>query len=109
MELDLVLVLESKANCLLFSISKLTLCEPKITCCESDDRLTVFLCGCWLSPLTRFLDAGNESLGFSVSIEIDLAFIGVVDIDSISVLVIELDMISVEGSGLICFVHGVRK
>ena len=34
-------------------------------------RLTWFLCG-WWSKLTRFLDAGRKSLGFSVSIEIEL-------------------------------------
>ena len=46
-------------------------CGPKLTCFECDDRLTWFLCG-WWSKLTRFLDAGRKSLGFSVSIEIDL-------------------------------------
>ena len=47
-----------------------------------------------LSKLTRFLDAGRKSLGFSVSIEIDLVFVGVVDIDLVSVWGIELCLIS---------------
>ena len=52
--------------------SQLTVCGPKLTCFKCDDRLTWFLCGLWWSKLTRFLDAGRKSLGFSVSIEIDL-------------------------------------
>ena len=42
--------------------------------------------------MTRFLDAGRKSLGFSVSIEIDLVFVWV-DIELISVWGIELDWI----------------
>ena len=42
-----------------------------------------------------FLDAGRKSPGFSVSIEIDLVFVWVVDIDLISVWGIELDLILV--------------
>ena len=45
--------------------------------------------------MTRFFDAGRKSLGFSVSIEIDLVFVWVVDIDLISVRGITLDLISV--------------
>ena len=44
--------------------------------------------------MTRFLDTARKSLGFSVSIEIDLVFVGLVDIDLISVWGIELDIIS---------------
>ena len=47
------------------------------------------------SKLTRFWDAGRKSLGFSVSIEIDLVFVWVVDVDLVSVWGIELDLISV--------------
>ena len=46
------------------------------------DPLTSFYCG--LSKLGWFLDAGRKSLGFSVSIEIDLVFVWVVKIDLIS-------------------------
>ena len=42
---------------------------------ECDDRLTWLLCG-WWSKLTRFLDAGGTSLGFTVSIEIELVLSG---------------------------------
>ena len=59
--------------------------------------------------MTRFLNAGRKPLGFSVSIEIDVFFVGVVNIDLISVGGIELDLISVQGSELICFVYGGRK
>ena len=59
--------------------------------------------------IDSFLDAGRRSLGFSVSIEIDLAFVWVVDIDLISVWEIELDVISGQGSELTCFMHGGRK
>ena len=45
--------------------------------------------------LTRLLDAGRKSLGFSVSIEIDLVFVWVVDNELISVWGIELTLISV--------------
>ena len=41
------------------------------------------------------LDTAHKSLGFSVSIEIDLVFVWVVDIDLISVWEIELGLISV--------------
>ena len=50
--------------------------------------------------LTRLLDAGRKSLGFSVSIEIDLVFVWVVDNELISVWGIELNLISVGGSNL---------
>ena len=40
---------------------------------------------CRWSKLTWFLDAGRNSFGFSVSIEIHLAFVWVVDVDFISV------------------------
>ena len=35
--------------------------------------------------MARFLDSGRKSFGFSVSVEIDLVFVWVVDIDLISV------------------------
>ena len=41
------------------------------------------------------LDTAHKSLGFSVSIEIDLVFVWVVDIDLISVWGIEHDLNSV--------------
>ena len=47
------------------------------------------------------LDAGRKSLGFSVSIEIDLILVWVVDINLISVRGFEVDLIYVEGSELI--------
>ena len=56
--------------------------------------IDLVLCGWWWSNFTRFWDAGRKSLGFSVSIEIDLVFVGLVDIDLISVWGIELDIIS---------------
>ena len=52
--------------------------------------LTWFLCLWWWSNSTRFLVAGRKSLGFSISIEIDLVFEWVVDIDLISVVETEL-------------------
>ena len=55
------------------------------------------------------LHAGRQSLGFSVSVEIDFVFVWVVEIDFISVWGIELDLISVGGSELIWFVSGSRK
>ena len=42
-----------------------------------------------------FLDAGRKSLGCSVSIEIDLVFVWVVDMALISVWGIQLDLSSV--------------
>ena len=51
--------------------------------------------------MTRVLDAGRKSLGFSVSIEIDLILVWVVDINLISVRGFEVDLIYVEGSELI--------
>ena len=72
-----------KLTCFSVGGSKLTVCGPKYTCFWCGDRLTCFLCG-W-SKLTRFLDAGNKSLGFSMRIEIDIFFLWVVDIDMISV------------------------
>ena len=59
--------------------------------------------------MTPVFNAGHKSLGFSVSFEIDLVFVWVVDIDFISVWGIELDLISVGGSELIWFVSGSRK
>ena len=59
--------------------------------------------------MTRFLDAGRKSLRFSVSIEINLVLVWVVDVDLISAWEIELDLISVQGSELICSVSGDRK
>ena len=59
--------------------------------------------------MARFLDAGRKSLGFSVSIEVDLVFVWVVDIDLISVGGIELDVISVYGFKLICLCLGVEN
>ena len=87
----------------------MTVCRSKSTCFECDDQLTWFLCEWWWSKLTRFLDAGHKSLGFSVRIEIDLVSVWVVDIDLISVWETKLDLISVEGSELIYFVSGGRK
>ena len=75
--------------------SKLTVCGPKLTCFECDGRLIWFLGGWRWSKLARFLDAGRKSLGFSVSIEIDLVFVWVVDTDLISVWGVELDLILV--------------
>ena len=69
------------------------MCGPKLTCFDGDDRLTRLLRG-WWSKLTRFLDAGRKSLGFRVSIEIDVVLVWVVD-DLISVWRFKLDMISV--------------
>ena len=83
----------SKVTCFLCGGSKLTVCGPKLTCLEFDDRLNWFLCG-WWSKLTRFLDAGRKSLGFRVSIEIDVVLVWVVD-NLISVWRFKLDMISV--------------
>ena len=108
-EFDLVLMLGSKLTCFVCGGAKLTVCGPKLTCFECDDRLTWFLLGRWWSKLTRFLDAGRQSLGFSVSIEIDLVLVWAVDIDLISVWRVKLDIISVQGSELICFVSGGRK
>ena len=71
-------------TCFMHGGAKLTVCGPKLNCFKSDDRLTWFLCRSWWSKLTRFLDGGRKSLGFSVSIEIDLVFVWVVDIDLIS-------------------------
>ena len=48
---------------------------PKLRYYECDDRLTWFLYG-WWSKLTRFLDAGGISFGFTVSIEIELVLSG---------------------------------
>ena len=92
-DVDMVLVLGSKVICFWFGGSKLTVCGPELTCCECDDRWTCFLCGWWRSKLTRALDAGRKSLGFSVSIENGLVFIWVVDIDLIPVWAIELDLV----------------
>ena len=58
----------------------MTVCGPKLTCFKCDGRLIWLLCGWWWSQLTRFLYAGPQSLGFSVSIEIDLVFVWAVDI-----------------------------
>ena len=84
-------------TCFLFGGSKLTVCGPKLTCFKCGDRLPRFLCGWWWSKLTQFLDAGRKLLGFSVSIEIDLDFVWVVDID----------LISVGGSNLTWFQLGI--
>ena len=76
--------------------SQLTVCGPILACFECDDRLTWFLCGWWWwSKLTRFLDTGHKSLGFSVSINIDLVFVRVVDIDLITLWGTKHDLISV--------------
>ena len=58
--------------------------RAEINIFNCSDRLTWFLCG-WWSKLTRFLNAGRKSLGFSISTEIDLVFVCVVDTDLISV------------------------
>ena len=50
--------------------------RAELTCFGCDDRLTWFLCGWWWWKLTRFLDAGRKSAGFSVGIEIDLVLSG---------------------------------
>ena len=63
--------------------SKLTVCGPKLTWLKCCDRLTWFSCGWLWLKLTWFLDAGRKTLGFSVSIEIDLVFVWVVDTDLI--------------------------
>ena len=54
---------------------EIDVCGPELTCSKCNDRLTWFLCRRWWSKLTRFLDARLKSLGFSVSIEIDLWFL----------------------------------
>ena len=84
-EFDLILVLGSKVTCFLCGGSTLIVCGPKLACLECDDQFTWFLCGRWWSTLTRFLDAGRKSLGFNVSVGIDLVFVWVVDIYLISV------------------------
>ena len=107
-EFDLFLVLGSNLTCFLCEGSKLTVCGPKLSCFECDDRLTWFMGGWWWSKLTRILDTGPKSLGFSASIEIDLVLSGwsilawfqcggsnVVDIGLISVWGIKRDLISV--------------
>ena len=45
--------------------------------------------------MSWFLYAGGKSLGVGVSIELDFAFVWVVDIDLISLWEIELDVVSV--------------
>ena len=107
-EFDLDLMLGSKVTCLLCGGGKLTVCGPKLTCFDGDDRLTRLLRG-WWSKLTRFLDAGRQSPGFSVSIEIGLVLVWMVNIDLISVWRVKLDIISVWGSQLIYFVSACRK
>ena len=92
-EFDLVTVLGWKVKWFLCGGSKLTVCGPKLTCFECDDRLTCFLCGRWWSKLTRFLHVGRKSLGFSVNIKVDLVSVWLVDIDLVSVSEIELDFI----------------
>ena len=72
-------------TCFLCEGLKLTVCGPKLMCFGCDDRWTSFLRRWWWSKLTQFLDAGCKSLGFSVSIEINLVFVWVVDVDLISV------------------------
>ena len=69
-EFDLVLVIGSKLNCFLCGGSKLIACGPKSTCVRCGNRLIWPLCGC--SKLTCIFDAGRKSLGFGVSIEVDL-------------------------------------
>ena len=59
--------------------------------------------------MTRFLDAGLRSLGFGVSIEIDLVSVWVVDTNLISVWEINHYFSSVQGSELIWFESGDRK
>ena len=61
--IDLVLVRGSHLTCFL--------CRPKMACFECGDRLT------------RFCVGGPESLGFSVSIELDIVFVRVVEIELI--------------------------
>ena len=83
-EFSLVLVLGSKVTCSSCGGSKLTVYGPKFTCFKCDNQLTCFLCRWWWwLELTRFLDAGCKSNGFSVSIEIDSVFVWVVDVNSI--------------------------
>ena len=48
-----------------------------------------------MAGLTWFVDAGGKSLGYSVSIKIDLVFAWVIEIDLILMWEIELDLISV--------------
>ena len=55
--------------------SQLAVCGPKLTWFKCNDRLAWFLCEWWRLKLTRFFYAGSKSLGFSVSIEIDLGFV----------------------------------
>ena len=94
-EICLVLVWVSKLTCFCEGQFDFAfVCGPKATCFKCHDRLTSFLCG-W-SKFTPFWDAGRKSLGFisSVSIEIDLVFVWVVDNDLISVWGVEIDLIS---------------
>ena len=59
--------------------------------------------------MTRFWDAGRQSLGFSVSIKIDFVFVWVVDVGLISVYGIEHDFNSVYGSEFGWCMSGGRK
>ena len=93
--IDLVLVLGSTVKCFRCGELKLTICGPKLTCFKCDDGLAWFMCGRWWSKLTRFLDAGRKSLGFSVSIEVHMVFVWVEGVDLISVWGIEHDLNSV--------------
>ena len=95
----MVLVLGSKVAYFQCGRSKWTVCGPKLACFKYDHRLPWFLCGRMQSKLTRFLDAGRQSLGLRVSIDIDL----------ISVRGMELALISVQGSELTWFWCGGRK
>ena len=66
----------------------------------------------WLrgwSKLTWFLNAGRELLVFSVSIQIDLLFVWVVQIDLTSVRGVELDRIPVQDEMDLFFCVGSRK
>ena len=58
----------------LWWVSKSAVCWPKLTCFECDGRLVWFWCGRWRSKLAWSLDVGCLSIGFGLSIEIDLVF-----------------------------------
>ena len=106
-EFDLGLVWESKVTCFLCGGRKFIACGTKSTRFVCTGHLICFLCGWWWWGLSWFLDAGRKSLGFSVSIGMDLVFVWVADVDLISACGIELDLISVQGSELICLCLGV--
>ena len=95
-------------TCFFYGGSKSTVCGPKLTCFKCDDRLTCSLCGWWRSNLTRFSDASRKSLGFSVSIEIDLVLSVRIEIYLVFVCGPKNDLFFVWGSIDLVFVRVVE-